>query len=184
MALPEVRGVMLLAYRFVGDSEEYSCEYPHPGWVDQDINVLNQANLNVLREVVPESGVDPSSISSLGLSTQRGLHLYVDKDGKVLRNGRGLSWQDARHGEQLDQLRENFEKRHTTASRVCLLVPFGQLARSCGMQQNEPDEYALAAKILTTQEYFETTERCRRLVHRCFQCVTLWPYGCSNLGLG
>ena len=49
MALPEVRGVMLLAYRFVGDSEEYSCEYPHPVWVDQDINVLNQENLNVLR---------------------------------------------------------------------------------------------------------------------------------------
>ena len=154
MALPEVRGVMLLAYRFVGDSEEYSCEYPHPGWVDQDINVLNQANLNVLREVVSESGVDPSSISSLGLSTQRGLHLYVDKDGKVLRNGRGLSWQDARHGEQLDQLRENFGEEAYYRITGLPISAFWPIGKILWMQQNEPDEYALAAKILTTQEYF------------------------------
>ncbi|MGB4137118.1 MAG: FGGY family carbohydrate kinase [Microbacterium sp.] len=135
-------------------SQVYECEYPNPGWVDQDINVLNQANLDVLREVVSASGVDPAEIVSLGLSTQRGLHLYVDADGAVLRNGRGLSWQDARHPQQLDQLREQIGDERFYAITGLPISAFWPVGKILWMQQNEPSEYARADKILTTQEYF------------------------------
>jgi len=135
-------------------SQVYECEYPHPGWVDQDINVLNRANLDVLREVVSSSGVDPAKIASLGLSTQRGLHLYVDAKGTVLRNGRGLSWQDARHPQQLDQLRARMGEERFYAITGLPISAFWPVGKILWMQQNEPDEYAKADKILTTQEYF------------------------------
>lgn len=135
-------------------SQSYECEYPNPGWVDQDINVLNQANLEVLREVVASSGVDPQHIVSLGLSTQRGLHLYVDGNGNVLRNGRGLSWQDARHANQLDQLREQIGDERFYAITGLPISAFWPVGKILWMQQNEPEEYAKAEKILTTQEYF------------------------------
>lgn len=135
-------------------SQTYECEYPKPGWVDQDINVLNEANFSVLRAVIASSGVDATSIKSLGLSTQRGLHLYVDEAGTVLRNGRGLSWQDARHTKQLDQLRKQLGDKRFYEITGLPISAFWPVGKILWMQQNEPEEYAKATKILTTQEYF------------------------------
>ncbi|TDD99923.1 xylulokinase [Jiangella asiatica] len=135
-------------------SQEYECEYSNPGWVDQDITMLDEANLTVLHEIVRSSGVDPLAISSLGLSTQRGLHLYVDDQGRVLRNGRGLSWQDARHPKQLDQLRSDIGEQRFYAITGLPISAFWPIGKILWMQQNEPEEYAKANKILTTQEYF------------------------------
>lgn len=80
---------------------EYECVYPRPGWVDQDVSMLMEANYEALRDVVARSGVDPNDLVSLGLSTQRALHLYVDAEGELLRDNMGISWQDARCSEQV-----------------------------------------------------------------------------------
>jgi len=78
---------------------EYGCVYPKPGWTEQDIWMLMEANYEALAGVFRLSGCDPNEIAGMGLSTQRALHLYIDKDGKVLRDGMGISWQDGRHTE-------------------------------------------------------------------------------------
>lgn len=135
-------------------SQVYECEYPSPGWVDQDITMLNAANLECLRALVESSGVDPRSVVSLGLSTQRGLHLYVDADGEVLRGGRGLSWQDARHPKQLDRLRDTIGDERFYAITGLPISAFWPIGKILWMQENEPEEYGRAVKILTTQEYF------------------------------
>lgn len=85
---------------------EYSCVYPKPGWTDQDVNMLMEANYQALGDVLKKSGVNPNDVAGMGLSTQRALHLYVDKQGKVMRNGMGISWQDGRHTEQLAWMRD------------------------------------------------------------------------------
>lgn len=135
-------------------SQTYACEYPNPGWVDQDINMLNEANINVLAEVVATSGIDPKDIASMGLSTQRGLHLYVDENGEVLRNGRGLSWQDARHPKQLDQLRREIGDERCYEISGLPISAFWPIGKILWIQQNEPEVFAKAAKIITTQEFF------------------------------
>jgi xylulokinase len=135
-------------------SRPYECEYPAPGWVEQDINLLNDANFDVLRSIVHDSGIRPEQICSLGLSTQRGLHLYVDEDGTVLRNGLGISWQDTRHAEQLNQLREQIGGDRFYEITGLPIGAFWPVGKILWVKQHEPEIFAAASRILTTQEYF------------------------------
>lgn len=132
----------------------YSCLYPKPGWVEQDIRMLAKANEEALSDLVTHSGVNPNRIVSLGLSSQRGLHLYLDKDGQVLRGGLGISWQDARHAAQLDWMRSTVGEEpfyRTTGLPISAFWPVGKIR---WMMEHEPETMAQAKYILSTQEYF------------------------------
>jgi xylulokinase len=135
-------------------SQAYKCRFPKPGWVDQDINVLHEANLDVLARIVQDSGVDPQDIASLGVSTQRGLHLYVDENDTVLRDGFGISWQDTRHPQQLDLLRREVGNERFYDLTGLPIGAFWPIGKILWVKENEPEVLAGAAKILTTQEYF------------------------------
>ncbi len=134
---------------------EYQCVYPKPGWTEQEIDMLMEANYDALRDVVAkgkEVGVDPKEITSLGLSTQRALHFYIDKAGNVLRNGLGISWQDGRHTEQLAWMNTFGDKFFKITG-----LPVGQIWSSGKIKwvmENEPEVFDAADKVLLTQEYF------------------------------
>lgn len=133
---------------------EYSCVYPKPGWTDQDVNMLMEANFQALADVLKASGVNPEDVAGMGLSTQRALHLYVDKQGKVLRDGMGISWQDGRHTEQLAWMRDVLpESRYFKITGL----PVGQIwsaGKIKWVMENEPEVFDAADKVLLTQEYF------------------------------
>lgn len=133
---------------------EYSCTYPKPGWTEQDIGMLMEANYDAIADVVKKSGVNPNDIASMGLSTQRALHLYVDKHGKLLRDGLGISWQDGRHTEQMQWMRDFLpESRYFEITGL----PVGQIwsaGKIKWVMDNEPEVFEKADKVLLTQEYF------------------------------
>ncbi|MGI5950865.1 MAG: xylulokinase [Brooklawnia sp.] len=133
---------------------EYGCIFPRPGWVDQDINLLSKSNDEVLREVVSKSGLAPDQIRSIGFSTQRCLHMYVDADGKLLRDGIGISWQDARCGAEVEWLIQNIgvEEHYDIVGMPPSVV--WTSPHIMWMQKHEPEVYARTAKILTCQEWF------------------------------
>lgn len=133
---------------------EYGCYYPRPGWVEQDIQMLSRSNDETLREVIEKSGLDPKEIKSIGFSTQRGLHLYVDKDGKILRDGMGLSWQDARCRAEVDWIVENIgtDVYYNTTGMPPSVV--WSAPHIMWMLKHEPEVMAKTAKVLNTQEYF------------------------------
>lgn len=133
---------------------EYGCVYPKPGWIDQDINMLSRSNDAVLSEVIATSGVNPADIKAVGMSTQRCLFLCVDADGNVLRDGMGISWQDARSGAEVEWMRENIGTAHYydivgMPPSVVWTAP-----KIRWLQLHEPEVYAKTAKIITTQEWF------------------------------
>ncbi|MGI4764834.1 MAG: xylulokinase [Janthinobacterium lividum] len=135
-------------------SSEYGCIYPCPGWVEQDVGMLTAATFAALATAVSTSGVDPREIVSVGVSTQRGLHLYVGENGQLLREGMGLSWQDARHHEQIEWMHsvigdENFYR--LTGLPISAFWPIGKIR---WVQQNEPEVFARVRKVVTTQEWF------------------------------
>ena len=133
---------------------EYECSYPRPGWVDQDITMLDRANDSVLSELTATPGVDPTDIASIGLSTQRALHLYVDAQGNVLRDGMGISWQDFRCQEQVDRIVEEIGTARYYSITGLPPSTIWSAPKILWVKEHEPDTYAAAAKIITTQEYF------------------------------
>ena len=144
-----------LSGRIVAEAySEYECSYPRPGWVDQDVTMLSRANDEVLQRLMQTSGIDPADILSLGMSTQRALHLYVDAQGKVLRNGMGISWQDVRCEEQVDWIKETigWDRYYSTTGMPPSTVWAAPAIR--WVQENEPEVYAATDVIVTTQEYF------------------------------
>ena len=64
---------------------EYGLEFPNPGWVDQNSQMLFETSVKVIGEAVGKSGVAPSDIIALSLSTQRCTLVPVDVDGNALR---------------------------------------------------------------------------------------------------
>ncbi|MDR0416385.1 MAG: hypothetical protein LBH76_03535 [Propionibacteriaceae bacterium] len=140
--------VMAEAYR------EYGCVYPQPGWVEQDIHMLSRANEEVLREAIEKSGVNPKDVKSVGFSTQRGLHLYVDADGKILRDGMGLSWQDARCVNEVEWIREELgtEYYYQTTGMPPSIV--WSAPHIMWLRKHEPQVFAKTARVVNTQEWF------------------------------
>jgi xylulokinase len=140
--------------RIHGESyREYGCEYPRPGWIDQDITMLDRANDQVLSEVIARSHVDPADIVSIAVSTQRALHLYLDAEGNILRDGKGISWQDSRCEEQVQWIRETLGDRFYDLTGLPPSTVW-VAPEILWVQRHEPDVYARTAKIVTTQEYF------------------------------
>ncbi len=141
--------VMAQGYR------EYPCIYPKPGWVEQDVHMLTDALFNALADVVAKgkaAGVDPEEIASVGLSTQRCTHMYLDKDNNVLRNGMAISWQDCRTEEEQAWLR-TYGNKYTEITGL----PIGPAWASSHVKyvkDKEPEVFEKTRKIISSQEYF------------------------------
>jgi xylulokinase len=81
---------------------EYPCVYPHPGWVEQNIELVWRKVCEASQEVIATTGVDPRQIRSIGISSQRGTFVCVDAAVNPLHNS--IVWNDTRatsHAEQL-----------------------------------------------------------------------------------
>lgn len=85
--------VVGIAYR------EYPCAYPSPGWVEQDVEIMWSRICEVCREVIAKTGVDPRAIRSLGISSQRGTFIPVDRQVKPLMNS--IVWSDGRADQEV-----------------------------------------------------------------------------------
>lgn len=94
-----------LTGRLVGSAyREYPCTYPHPGWVEQDLELVWRKVCEASREVITTAGIDPGHIRSIGVSSQRGTFVCVDKAMTPLHLS--IVWNDTRATAQTDRLSE------------------------------------------------------------------------------
>lgn len=80
--------IVALTYR------EYPCVFSYPGWVEQDVDVVWDKICEVTREGFSKFNIDPGSVKSLGISSQRGTFIPVDQDIRPLMNS--IVWSDGR----------------------------------------------------------------------------------------
>jgi len=135
-----------MAYR------EYPCEIPHPGWVEQDVLMMWKKICEATREVLAKTNIDPKKIASLGISSQRGTFVPVDKKISPLMNS--IVWSDGRASSELEWIKETIgeEKYHEVSG-----VPVSSMWSYSKMKwfiDKKPDLYEKTFKILNGQEYF------------------------------
>ncbi len=131
--------------------QEYDCNHPRPGWVEQDVTTLVDASMEVTRLAMASAGIDPALVSGVSFSTQRCCTIFLDSDDELTRPM--ISWQDNRPIEQVQQIRDQIgEARFFEITRFPLSTTW-MLPKILWLQQNEPDAYAATAKIVQLQDY-------------------------------
>ena len=131
---------------------EYPCSYPHPGWVEQDMELMWTCMCEASKEVLSKTGVDPGEIASLGLSSQRGTFVCVDNDLNPLADS--IVWSCGRAGEELAWIRDNLgDDRYHDISGVPL-SGLWSYAKMKWVVDRQPDLLDRTHLIVNGQEFF------------------------------
>lgn len=89
------------------DIEQY---FPEPGWVEHDANEIWLKTLQVIANVMIESGLEPEEIDSIGITNQRETTVIWDKEtGHPIH--KAVVWQSKQTSEIADQLVEDGHKK-------------------------------------------------------------------------
>lgn len=80
-----------------------NCDYPQPGWVEQDPEELVRTVCEVLQEVVSAAGVDPRRLAAIGIANQTETLIVWDRGtGRALHPA--IVWQCRRTADIADAL--------------------------------------------------------------------------------
>jgi xylulokinase len=129
---------------------DYGADYPQPGWVEQDPELLISKTMEACRAAIGQSSIDPQRIASIGFSAQRSVACPVDVDGTPVRPM--FSWQDARTAEEVEELRQIIsDEQYYTESGL----PLGTtwiITKLLWMRNHEPELLAKTARFVQNQD--------------------------------
>ena len=84
---------------------EFEQHFPHPGWVEHDLDEIWEVTHAVAGEALVDAGVQPGELLAVGITNQRETVCVWDPNsGEPLH--RAIVWQDRRTAERCAQLRE------------------------------------------------------------------------------
>jgi len=133
------------------DYREYKCEFPKPGWVDQDAEMLLASSCAALKSAIAKSGVNPKDIAAMGLSTQRCTMVPVDANCRPLRMA--ISWQDSRSTVECDWIKQNITPEKYYQETGLPIATVWAYPTILWIRNNEPKVFDKTHKFLLTQEY-------------------------------
>jgi D-xylulose kinase len=134
-------------------TQEYTLLTPTTLAVELPVETYWRAFKTGVTEVLETSKVDTSKIRALGISAQGETLIFVDKEGKPLRNA--IVWMDNRAQEEAEILSKEFpqEQSYKITGQVSI-VPTWPASKVLWIRKNEPELFAKTAKILLIEDYF------------------------------
>lgn len=88
---------------------EFPQIYPKPGWVEHDPRQILSSQMQALRGVLDESGVNISSVAAIGVANQRETVLVWDRyTGRPVYNA--IVWQCRRTAAYCEKIKQHHEK--------------------------------------------------------------------------
>lgn len=141
-----------LGRQIASTSKEYPSYYPHPGWVEQDIDEIKSAVFECIRDTIVKSGVNPEDIVGISHSNQGITMVLLDENEQPVFD-KTIGWQDLRYTEMLDELRAevNLEEYLQISG-----MQFGtyNIPVLRWLQKNNPEKWAKVKRICSHQDYF------------------------------
>lgn len=119
-------------------TKDYPLIQLHPGWAEQEPEVLWQAVCTSTKGVMEKSGISVNSIKGIVFAAPWKNIIPIDKDGNVLRNS--IIWMDGRANEQASRLND----------KAGFFVGTGQeyWPRLMWVKENEPEIWEKAEVIM------------------------------------
>lgn len=113
---------------------DYPCQHPRPGWVEQDVDVMFNAELAAIGEVV--AGVGPDTAYAIACSAQRATWVPLDGEGTALTPY--IGWQDSRGLADHDQIRQDYGADYVERTGMSL-DPVSSLSKIAWLVRERPD---------------------------------------------
>ncbi|NGQ95939.1 gluconokinase [Brevibacillus sp. SYP-B805] len=132
-------------------SVDYPITVPHPGWAEQDPEVIYAAVLQALRDAVAAAGIRREEIAAIGFSTAMHSLIAVDAEGRPLTNS--IIWADNRSSAQAERLKREGIGREIYLRTGTPIHPMSPLAKLIWMREEAPDIFRRAAKFISIKEY-------------------------------
>ena len=131
---------------------EYPSYYPHPGWVEQDIDEIKNAVFECIRETIVKSKVDPANIVAISHSNQGVTMVLLDENEKPVFD-HTIGWQDLRYVEMLPELKKEVDLdeywRISGMQYGTYNIPVLRW-----LQKNEPEKWTKVKRICSHQDWF------------------------------
>ncbi|MCB2188976.1 MAG: xylulose kinase [Deltaproteobacteria bacterium] len=131
---------------------EYGCLFPHPGWMEQDVGAMWPQVCLALREAVAAAGIKPTALGSLGLSSQRGTFIPVDREIKPLMNS--VVHSDMRAGAEVAWIKEEIGAARYTAITGSPPTAIWAYPKIKWLIDHQPALFDQVHLLLNGQEYF------------------------------
>lgn len=130
---------------------EYPMYQPRSGWAEQDPEDWWNAVCVTLRQVLTESGIDPSGVKGIGLSGQMHGAVLLDKDNKVIR--KSIIWCDQRSFRECEQITSLIGKERLVEITANPALTGFTAAKVMWVKNNEPEIFEKTKKILLPKDY-------------------------------
>ena len=131
--------------------QPYGLSYPQAEWVEQDPDELWRAVAATTRQVLKESGIDPTDVIGVGVSAQMWNTLPVDETGKPLTPM--LSWLDLRSVCQADRLMKDDMPSFLFKNTGNIPTAKDSIPKILWLKEERPEIWERTAYLLDCKEY-------------------------------
>lgn len=126
----------------------YSTNEPHPGYSEQDPEVIWKAFVDCIKKIISEVKYPPVSISLS--SAMHGL-LVMDKNNSAITPL--ITWADTRSGKIAEETRNLTEAQTLYRSTGTPIHSMTPLCKIIWLKENEPDIFKAAFKFISIKEF-------------------------------
>lgn len=134
-------------------ASEYTLITLPAGEVEQSIEVYERAFRDAIAGAIAAAAVQPAEITCMGLSATGETEVFLDKNGRSLRNV--MAWMDTRAIQEAEYLTSLFSRdellRRTGAPAI---RPSYLAARILWVREHEPEIFRNTKKIVLIKDYF------------------------------
>ncbi len=131
---------------------EYPCDYPQPGWSEQEPDQWWAATIATIREVLSTADLKPDDIKGVGLSGQMHGAVLLDEKGWIVRPA--LLWNDQRTGTQCEEIESRVGGRKALIRMVGNPALTGFTApKLLWVREHEPANWDRVRQVLLPKDY-------------------------------
>jgi len=130
---------------------EYSIDIPQPGWAEQDPKMWWEATIQIIREVIKESKVNPKEVKGIGLSGQMHGTVFLDKNLQPFRPA--IIWADQRSGSQCEFIYQKIGKERVAELTGSPVATGFMCSTLLWMKENQPEEFNQIYKVILAKDY-------------------------------
>ncbi|MGP3608635.1 gluconokinase [Anoxybacteroides rupiense] len=132
-------------------SFDYPIIQPHPGWAEQDPDLIFSAVVRSVNAAIKKAGIRPAQVKALGFSAAMHSLIALDEQGIPLT--RCLIWADNRSAAQSERLLDEMKGLEIYQRTGTPVHPMSPLPKLLWMKEEQPPLFRQAHKFVSIKEY-------------------------------